>query len=88
MEVNIGEEFLNKVNTLIDHALGFNEKYENCIEEIFKKLRKGNEKLKKITNTLAPTHKFISVSSSILINLNAYLRIEFRINRLNHYLLW
>ena len=61
VEANVGEELLNKLDTLTDHVLSLNEKYENCIEEI-KRLRKGNEKLKKITYTIAHTHKFVSLS--------------------------
>ncbi|CAF4022823.1 unnamed protein product [Rotaria magnacalcarata] len=48
---------INKIDALTDQVMDLNKKYENSTEEI-RRLRKTNDKIEKITYTLAKTQKY------------------------------
>lgn len=58
-ESNLNDDLINKIDMLTDQVVTLNKKYEASVDEI-RRMRKSQEKMEKITYTLAHLQKFAS----------------------------
>ncbi|CAF4028501.1 unnamed protein product, partial [Rotaria magnacalcarata] len=57
VDADLTNQLINKIDILTDQVMNLNKKYEKSIEEI-RRLRKSNDKIEKITYTLAKSQKY------------------------------